>query len=176
MSFELLLENAKELVNNPNELKRTQADIRQMQLREIELSSEQFHNLVFMLAPREENWKMRYPLRDLLCGKTLKTNVKNIRHKGNSPIEIFHELSKKDNWFKHYFVISARFDPRLMGNLWIRDLKLAEKKQDINGSFFWACLVQDVKLTGLLPPRNHHVDNNLSFFFTFFGKLNILLA
>ena len=40
----------------------------------------------------------------------------------------------------------------------------------------WACLVQDVKLTGLLPTRNHHVDNNLSFFFTFFGKLNILLA
>ena len=134
MSFELLLKDAKELVDNPNELRQTHADIRQMEFREIELCSEQFHNLVFMLAP--EGWDKSFPLRYSLCGKTLKTIVKKIRHKGNSPIKIFHELSKEDNWFENYFVRSARFDPRLMGHLWIRNLREYEKEHGINGSFY----------------------------------------
>ena len=136
MSFDLLLKDAKELVNDSNKLKQTCTDIRQMQLQEIELSYEQFHKLVFMLAPSEENWSMNYPLRDSLCEETLETNVKIIRNKGDSPIEAFYQLSKEDDWFERYFVMSARFDPRLMGHLWIRDLRVHEKNAGINGSFY----------------------------------------
>ena len=138
MSFDRLLKDAKELVNNPNKLKQTHANIRQIEFRKIELCSKQFHNLVFMLAPKEENWKMKFPLRHLLCGKTLETivNLKKIRHKRNNPVEIFYELSKEDDWFKRHFVLSARFDPRLMGHLWIRDLREHGKEQGINGSFY----------------------------------------
>ena len=136
MSFELLLKDAKKLVNNPNELKRIHADIRQMEFCELELCSKQFHDLVFMLAPKEENWEVEFPSRNLLCGETIGTNVKNIRHKGKSPVEIFDELSEKDDWFESYLVLSARFDPRLMGHLWIRDLRTHEKEQEIKGSFY----------------------------------------
>ncbi|MCY3549103.1 MAG: hypothetical protein OXH39_01485 [Candidatus Poribacteria bacterium] len=136
MSFDCLLKDAKELVNNPNKLKQTHANIRQMEFHKIELCSKQFHNLVFMVAPEEENWDKYFPLRYPLCGKTLETIVKKIKHKGDNPVEIFHELSKEDDWFKSHFVLSARFDPRLMGHLWIRDLREQEKEQGINGSFY----------------------------------------
>ena len=136
MSFDLLLKDAKELVNNPNELKRTRVNIRQVVLNNKKLCSKQFHDLIFMLAPKAENWDEYFPLRYSLCGKTLETIIKKIKHKGNNPVEIFHELSKEDDWFKRYFVLSARFDPRLMGHLWIRDLRTHENEQGIKGSFY----------------------------------------
>lgn len=136
MSFDLLLKDAKELASNPNELRRTRMNIKQMELHEIKLCSKQFHNLVFMQAPKEENWERNFPTRYSLCGKTLETIVKKIIHKGNDPVEILHELSKEDDWFQHHFVLSIRFDTRLMGHLWIRDLRIHEDKQDIKGSFY----------------------------------------
>ena len=138
MSFDLLFSDAKKLVSNPNELKQAHANIRQVEFSERKLCCKQFRDLVFMLAPKEENWEMKFPLRHLLCGTTLETivNLKKIRHKGNNPIEIFHELSKEDDWFKRHFVLSTRFDPRLMGHLWIRDLRTHGEEQHIKGSFY----------------------------------------
>ena len=136
MSFDLLLKDAKKLVNNPNKLRRAREDIRQMEFCERKLSFEEFHNLVFMLAPPDENWDEYFPFRNSLCGKTLETIIEKIKHKGDNPLEIFHELSKEDDWFESHFVLSARFDPRLMGHLWIRDLREHEKEQGIKGSFY----------------------------------------
>ena len=136
MSFDLLLEDAKELVNNPNELKRSRAEIKRVEFREIKLSFKQFHNLVFMQAPEEEDWDKNHPIRSPLCGKTLGMIVKEIKRKENNPIEILRELSKEDGWFKTHFVLSARFDPRLIGHLWIRDLGAHENERGIKGSFY----------------------------------------
>lgn len=97
MSFDLLLQDAKELVRNPDELKQTRSDIQQMKFREVKLCSKQFRNLIFMKAPKEENWKENFPIRYSLCGKTLETMVKTIKHKGNNPVEILHELSQEDD-------------------------------------------------------------------------------
>ncbi len=136
MSFDLLLQDVKELVRNPDELKQTRLDIQQMKFREVKLCSKQFRNLVFMKAPKEENWKENFPIRYSLCGKTLETMVKTIKHKGNNPVEILHELSQEDDWFQRHFVLSIRFDPRLIGRLWIRDLRTHEDKQGMKGSFY----------------------------------------
>ena len=136
MSFDLLLEDARELVDNPDDLKRVHMNIRQVEFREIKLCYKQFRNLVFMQAPEEENWNKNHPIRSCLCGKTLETIIEKIMHKGNNPVEILHELSKEDDWFKWHFVLSVRFDPRLMGHLWIRDLRTHEDEPDIKGSFY----------------------------------------
>ena len=137
MSFELLLQDAEKLASNPNKLRQARTEIEQMDFREVELSAEDFHRLVFMQAPSAENWEKYFPFRYSLCGKTLETIVEKIKNKGSNPVEIFHKLSKEDDWFERYLVLSARFSPRLMGHLWIRDLRVSEEKErGINGSFY----------------------------------------
>ena len=136
MSFDLLYKDAKELVRNPDKLKRTRSDIQQMEFREIKLCYKEFRDLVFMQAPEEEDWDKNHPIRSSLCGKTLGMIVKEIKHRGNNPIEMLRELSKEDSWFETHFVLSARFDPRLMGHLWIRDLRVHENERGIKGSFY----------------------------------------
>ena len=131
MSYELLLNDAKKLKHNPMELNKVRENISQTPLSDRKLTYKQFHELVFMIAPSD--WRNEYPLRSQICGKTLETIVKDIRNKGNNPLEVFYELSKQDSWFERYFVLSARFDPRLMERLWIRDLYPHENQQ---GSFY----------------------------------------
>lgn len=113
------------------ELNKVRENISQTPLSDRKLTYKQFHELVFMIAPSD--WKNKYPLRSQICGRTLETIVKDIRNKGNDPLEVFYELSKQDSWFESYFVLSARFDPRLMGRLWIRDLYPQENQL---GSFY----------------------------------------
>lgn len=136
MSLKLLLEDAKKLAGNSNKLKQARTGIKRMKFCEKELSAKEFHRLVFMQAPSKENWEKSFPLRNSICGKSLETIVEKIKNKGSNPVEIFHKLSKGDDWFEQYLVRSVRFDPRLMGHLWVRDLRAFEEERGINGSFY----------------------------------------
>ena len=44
-----------------------------------------------------------------------------------SPIQVFKQLSETEPWFDGCFLIRARFDPRVMGELLIRPLTVYEK-------------------------------------------------
>ena len=45
----------------------------------------------------------------------------------DSQIKVFKHLSEDEPWFEGCFIISARFDPRLTGELLIRSLTACEK-------------------------------------------------
>lgn len=131
MSDKLLYEDAIKLIDDPSQLNTARKNISQMHLLDKKLTYKQFHELVFMIQPRE--WGNKYPLRSQICGQTLETIVENIQDKGSNPSEVFYKLFTQDEWFKSYFVLSTRFDPRLIGHLWIRDLNPHENPQ---GSFY----------------------------------------
>ncbi len=105
------------------------------------LDEEEFRNLVFM-------WTNNYVwlLNDDLVGKLtpkcesrrLQDVVERIENEygRGSPIEIFKRLSGDESWFDGCFIMSARFDCRLLGELKIRDLNEQEKKDSPKGSYY----------------------------------------
>ena len=78
-------------------------------------------------------WAKNQKLVDLLTPKgksrTLKEVVDRILevYPHESPIQVFKEFYEDEPWFEGCFLISARFDPRLMGELLIRPLAAYEK-------------------------------------------------
>ena len=78
-------------------------------------------------------WANNQKLVDTLTPKgksrTLKEVVDRILkvYSHESSIQVFKQLSEDEPWFEGCFLISARFDPRLMGELLIRPLATYEK-------------------------------------------------
>lgn len=105
------------------------------------LDKEQFNNLVFMQTNKWV-WADNQELVDKLApeGKprTLNAVVERIlrEYRYDHPINIFKHLSIDELWFEGCFIVSARFDPRLLGELKIRPLEPEEKGVSPDGSFY----------------------------------------
>ena len=129
---ELLLEDAHQLSASPSEYEATRQQIESAEYKIFTLSEADFYNLVFMEA-NDSVWANNQKLVDLLTPKgksrTLKKVVDRILevYPYESPIKVFKHLSKDEPWFEGCFLISARFDPRLMGELLVRPLTAYEK-------------------------------------------------
>lgn len=129
---ELLLADAHRLSASPSEYEATQQQIERAEYKTFTLSEADFDDLVFMEA-NASVWANNQKLVDTLTPKgksrTLKEVVDRIlkAYPYESPIHVFKQLSEDEPWFEGCFIISARFDPRLMGELLIRPLAAYEK-------------------------------------------------
>ena len=129
---ELLLVDANRLLALHSEYEATRQQIERAEYKTFTLREADFDDLVFMEA-NDVVWANNQKLVDLLTPKgesrTLKEVVDRILkvYPHESPIEVFKHLSEDEPWFEGCFLISARFDPRLMGELLIRPLTAYEK-------------------------------------------------
>ena len=129
---ELLLADAHQLSASPSEYEATRQQIERVEYKTFTLREADFDDLVFMEA-NDNVWANNQKLVDLLMPKgksrTLKEVVDRILkvYPHESPIQVFKHLSEDEPWFEGCFLISARFDPRLMGELLIRPLAAYEK-------------------------------------------------
>jgi len=129
---ELLLVDAHQLSDLHSEYEATRHRIERVEYKTFTLSEADFDDLVFMEA-NDTVWANNQELVDLLTPKdksrTLKEVVDRILevYPHESPIKVFKHLSEDEPWFEGCFLISARFDPRLMGELLIRPLTAYEK-------------------------------------------------
>lgn len=129
---ELLLADANRLSASPSEYETTRQQIESAAYKTFTLSEAGFDDLVFMEA-NDTVWANNQKLVDTLTPKgksrTLKEVVDRILevYPYESPIKVFKHLSEDEPWFEGCFIISARFDPRLMGDLLIRPLAAYEK-------------------------------------------------
>ena len=121
---ELLLADANQLSTSPSEYEAIRQQIERAEYKTFTLSEADFYDLVFMEA-NNNVWADNQKLVDLLTPKgksrTLKEVVDRILkiYPYQSPIQVFKHLSEDEPWFEGCFIISARFDPRLMGELLI---------------------------------------------------------
>ena len=105
------------------------------------LDEEKFRNLVFMHT-NDYVWLLNDDLVNRLTpegeSRTLQDVLNRIvtEYDCNSPIEIFKQLSQIEPWFDECFIMSARFDYRLLGELKIRPLTEHEESGSPNGSFY----------------------------------------
>lgn len=129
---ELLLADANRLSASPSESEATRQQIARAEYKTFTLSEADFYDLVFMEA-NDSVWANNQKLVDTLTPKgksrTLKEVVDRILriYPHERPIQVFKQLSEDEPWFDGCFLISARFDPRLMGKLLIRPLTAYEK-------------------------------------------------
>ena len=129
---ELLLVDAHQLSTSHSEYESTRQQIERAEYKIFTLSESDFDDLVFMEA-NDSVWANNQKLVDILTPKgksrTLKEVVDRILkvYPHESPIKVFKQLSEDEPWFEGCFLISARFDPRLMGELLIRPLAGYEK-------------------------------------------------
>lgn len=129
---ELLLADANRLSTSPSEYEATRQQIERSAYKTFTLSESDFYDLVFMEA-NDAVWANNQKLVDILTPKgksrTLKEVIDRILkiYPYESPIQVFKQLSEDEPWFEGCFLISARFDPRLMGELLIRPLAAYEK-------------------------------------------------
>ena len=129
---ELLLADANQLLASHSEYEATRRQIKRAEYKTFTLRESDFDDLVFMEA-NASVWENNQKLVDLLTPKgksrTLKEVVDRIlkAYPYKSPIHVFQQLSEDEPWFEGCFIISARFDPRLMGELLIRPLAAYEK-------------------------------------------------
>ena len=129
---ELLLADANRLSASPSEYEATRQQIERVEYKTFTLCEADFDDLVFMEA-NDSVWANNQKLVDILTSKgksrTLKEVVDRLleAYPYQSPIHVFKHLSEDEPWFEGCFLISARFDPRLMGELLIRPLAAYEK-------------------------------------------------
>ena len=129
---ELLLEDANRLSASHSEYEATRLQIESAAYETFTLSEADFYNLVFMEA-NDNVWADNQVLVDRLTpagkSRTLKEVVDRIlkAYPYESPIQVFKQLSEDEPWFERCFLISARFDSRLIGELLIRPLTVYEK-------------------------------------------------
>ena len=129
---ELLLADAHQLSASPSKYEATRQQIARTEYKTFTLSEADFNDLVFMEA-NDAVWANNQKLVDTLTPKgksrTLKEVVDRILnvYPYQSPIEVFKHLSEDEPWFDGCFIISARFDLRLLGVLLIRPLTAYEK-------------------------------------------------
>lgn len=129
---ELLLDDANRLYASPSEYEANRRKTDSVEYKTFTLSETSFNDLVFMEA-NDNVWAENQKLVDTLTpegkSRTLKDVVDRIMkaYSYESPIKIFKHLSNDEPWFDGCFIISARFDPRLLGELLIRPLAAYEK-------------------------------------------------
>ena len=84
------------------------------------------------------NWKLVEKLTPKDKSRRLQDVVSRIltEYPCESPIEVFKHLSENESWFDGCFIMSARFDYRLLGELKVRPLELEEKGVSSEGSFY----------------------------------------
>ena len=128
----LLLRDANQLSTDLSEYEATRHQINSADYKTFTLRESDFYNLVFMEA-NDDVWADNQTLVETLTPKgksrTLKAVVDRILrvHPYDTLIEVFKHLSADEPWFDGCFIISARFDPRLLGSLLIRPLAAYEK-------------------------------------------------
>ena len=128
----LLLEDANELSASQSAYEATRQQIEMAEYETFTLSEADFDDLVFMEA-NDAVWANNQKLVDLLTPKgksrTLREVIDRIltAYPHESPIQVFKQLSEDEPWFEGCFLISARFDLRLIGELLIRPLTAYEK-------------------------------------------------
>ena len=129
---ELLLEDANKLHDSASMYEMNRRKIKSVEYKTFTLSETDFYNMVFMEA-NTDVWANNQTLIDKLvpAGKprTLKDVVDRIvkTYPHETPIKIFKHLSEDEPWFDRCFIISARFDLRLFGELLIRPLTTYER-------------------------------------------------
>lgn len=129
---ELLLKDANKLHECPSVYETNRRKINSAEYKNFTLSETDFYDLVFMEA-NADVWMDNQGLVDKLTPKgksrTLKDVVDRIvkAYPHESPIKIFKHLSEDEPWFDGCFIISARFDSCLLGELLIRPLAAYEK-------------------------------------------------
>ena len=129
---ELLLADANQLSASPSEYEATRRQIERAAYKTFTLTEADFYDLVFMEA-NDTVWANNQKLVDTLTPKGKSRMLKEVVDRilkvypYQSPIQVFKHLSEDEPWFEGCFLISARFDPRLMGELLVRPLAAYEK-------------------------------------------------
>lgn len=143
----ILMKDANKLHSNRSEYEAHQRMIEKATYRRISLDYEKFRNLVFM-GTNATVWHQNQDLVDKLTpegksrtlGDVVDRIIEEYRHSPDDlPLQIFKRLSDDEPWFKESFTMSARFDPRLLGELKIRPLDTAdseEKNISPSGSYY----------------------------------------
>ena len=147
MSKQRLLKDALFLCNHRyqsgNPYETIQEQIRQEiindRIKNRELNREEFNNLVFMEPPSTDS------LLGYLAPKNKSRTLTDVADRllevtdrcltgdaTSTPIEIFKCASNLDPWFESCFIISARFNPKLLGDLLVRPLYGDDKKYHSN--------------------------------------------
>lgn len=129
---ELLLADANQLSASHSEYEANRHRIESAEYKTFTLSEVDFYDLVFMEA-NDTVWADNQKLVDILTPKGKSRTVKEVVDRilkvypYESPIKVFKHISDDEPWFEGCFIISARFDPRLLGELLIRPLAAYEK-------------------------------------------------
>ena len=129
---ELLLADAHQLSASRSEYKATRQQIERAEYKTFTLSETEFDDLVFMEA-NDSVWANNQKLVNLLTPKGKSRTLREVVYRilkaypHESPIQVFKHISEDEPWFEGCFLISARFDLRLMGELLIRPLTAYEK-------------------------------------------------
>ena len=137
----LLMEDANKLYWRPSKYEKHCHKIEKAKYKRFYLGEKDFNNLVFMEANNtvwHENQKLINKLTPEGEPRTLKVVVDRImkEYPYDLPIKIFKHLSENEPWFDGCFIMSARFDPCLLGELKIRPLASEEKEYSSAGSFY----------------------------------------
>ena len=128
----LLLTDANRLFASPADHAATRQQRDAAVYQSLTLSEPDFNDLVFMEA-NDNVWANNQALVDRLTpagrSRTLTDIVDRVleAYPYERPIQVFKHLSADEPWFEGCFIISARFDPRLLGELLIRPLTAYEK-------------------------------------------------
>ena len=135
------MDDANELYWRPSKYQKYYHKIENAEYQTFCLSEKEFNNLVFMEANDtvwDENQKLVNKLTPKGESRTLKAVVERIvtEYPHDLPIKIFKHLSEDEPWFDGCFIVSARFDPRLLGELKIRPLTNEERTHSSEGSFY----------------------------------------
>lgn len=115
----------------------------------LNLSREEFDNLIFMGNPSEWEDHPRDPSHEFLldiCYKKLGDVVQKVINKSEnvakSAVEVFkglrHIRVKGENrpWFERHLILAEHFDKSLMPRLWIRNRTDGGKEQESGGDFY----------------------------------------
>ena len=137
----LLMEAANELYQCPSKYEEYRRKIKTAKYQIFSLNKAQFNNLVFM-ETNDTVWDKNQRLVNKLTPtgepRTLKAVVERIvtEYPHDLPIKIFKHLSEDEPWFDGCFIVSARFDPRLLGELKISPLTDEARAHSSEGSFY----------------------------------------
>ena len=137
----LLIEDANELYCWPSKYETYRRNIEKAEDERFCLTEAQFNRLVFMKA-NDTVWDKNQALVNKLTPagqpRTLKAVTERIvkEYPHDSPINVFKHLSEDEPWIDGCFIVSARFDHRLLGELKVRPLTHWEKKHSPEGSFY----------------------------------------
>lgn len=132
-----LMKDANKLYSNCSKYEAHRRMIENATYRRISLNYDDFRNLVFM-GTDVNVWPQTRDLVDKLTPKgksrtledVVNRIIKEYHHSHDDlPIQIFKRLSVRESWFEESFIMSARFDRRLLGELKIRRLDKADPEE-----------------------------------------------